>query len=162
LIVGQKLFGVTFGIGIRNRPPKKGETPVTMHHGDIVNLVDVRNNNDAPMDRYGEFVSSQGVDFIFESSSRSLKIRVRYKRFLAQNECVVMALNLGVAQLPVQAELRDATALVAVGTMFLREDSIVEVINVNGNSVLIQDSDSALQYMIGLDEAAEFISNCLG
>jgi hypothetical protein len=43
LIFAQKLFGVTFGIGIRNRPQKKGETPVTMHHGDIVNLVDVQN-----------------------------------------------------------------------------------------------------------------------
>lgn len=36
-----KLFGITFAIGIRNRRPNRGEKPVSMHHGDVVNFVDV-------------------------------------------------------------------------------------------------------------------------
>ncbi len=38
------LFGVAFGIGIRKRAPRKGEEPVTMHHGDVVNVVDITND----------------------------------------------------------------------------------------------------------------------
>jgi hypothetical protein len=34
----RNLFGVTFGIGIRNRAPRKGEDLVTMHHGDVENV----------------------------------------------------------------------------------------------------------------------------
>jgi hypothetical protein len=70
------LFGTTFGIGIQNRAPKKGERPVTMHHGDIVNLIDITaaDENQAA-NRIQEFVASQGIDFIFDSSTRSLKIQ---------------------------------------------------------------------------------------
>jgi len=35
------LFGITFAIGIRNRLPNRRENPVSMHHGDLVNFVDV-------------------------------------------------------------------------------------------------------------------------
>jgi len=35
------LFGITFAIEIRNRPPNRGEKPVSMHHGDLVSFVDV-------------------------------------------------------------------------------------------------------------------------
>jgi hypothetical protein len=78
----RELFGITFGVGIRNRAPNKGDNPVTMHHGDIVNLVAV--NQQVLVDRDQEFVAEQGIDFLFESFSRSLKIRARYSRFHAK------------------------------------------------------------------------------
>ena len=37
----RNLFGTTFGIGIRNRAPNRGGQPVSMHCGDVVNLVEV-------------------------------------------------------------------------------------------------------------------------
>ncbi len=49
---------------------------MTMHHGDIVNLIDITaaDENQAA-NRIQEFVASQGIDFIFDSSTRSLKIQ---------------------------------------------------------------------------------------
>jgi hypothetical protein len=59
---------------------KQGSTPITLHHADVVNLVDVRENSYEH--RVKEFVLDQGIDFIFESFSRTLKIRVRYSKVL--------------------------------------------------------------------------------
>jgi hypothetical protein len=36
LSCARNLFGLTFGIGIRNRAPRKGEQAVMMHNGDVV------------------------------------------------------------------------------------------------------------------------------
>jgi hypothetical protein len=69
----RNLFGLTFGIGRRNRAPKKGDAPVRLHHGDIVNVAVVPNRNGAA-DRFVEFVGSQGIDFIFDRRSRTVKI----------------------------------------------------------------------------------------
>jgi hypothetical protein len=44
LSTARHLFGLTFGIRVRNRAPCKGEAPVTLHYGDVVNLVDVSAN----------------------------------------------------------------------------------------------------------------------
>jgi hypothetical protein len=75
LVGARKIFGQTFGIGVRNRAPNKGEPTVFLHHSDVVNLVDVNsNNNENQLDRAEEFIASQGVDFIYESVSRLLKI----------------------------------------------------------------------------------------
>jgi hypothetical protein len=49
----RNLFGLTFGTGSRNRAPKKGDDPVTLHFGDIVNLALVRNRF-VPRDRFRE------------------------------------------------------------------------------------------------------------
>jgi hypothetical protein len=61
----RNLFGLTFGIRSRNRAPKKGDHPVTLHHGDIVNLALVHDGY-VPSDRFRDFVGSQGVDFLFD------------------------------------------------------------------------------------------------
>jgi hypothetical protein len=45
LDAAHNLFGITFGMGIRNRAPRKGEEPVMMHYGDAVNMVDVVGNS---------------------------------------------------------------------------------------------------------------------
>jgi len=34
--VAHKLFGVTSGIGTRNRAPRKGEEPATMHNSNVI------------------------------------------------------------------------------------------------------------------------------
>jgi hypothetical protein len=36
-----EVYSITFGIGIRNKPPNKNEPPRSIHFGDIVNVVDV-------------------------------------------------------------------------------------------------------------------------
>jgi hypothetical protein len=46
ILCARNLLGTTFGIGIHDRAPKKGEFPVTMHFGDAVNLVDVHGADD--------------------------------------------------------------------------------------------------------------------
>jgi hypothetical protein len=51
LNVAHNLFGITFGLGVRNRAPRKGEQPVTMHHGDGVNMIDITRND--PVDCNG-------------------------------------------------------------------------------------------------------------
>jgi hypothetical protein len=62
---------------------------VTLHHGDIVNIVDVSSNlydnlwNIAP-NRNREFTVDQGIDFIFEQSTRILN-----SHSLLQQECTL-------------------------------------------------------------------------
>lgn len=95
----RNIFGLTFGIGVRNRPPNKGEDPVRLHYGDVINFVDVASNNydnvpDVRPERRNEFVSSQGVDFIYDKLLRLLKIRVRYSKSNANNPLVPEALRL--------------------------------------------------------------------
>jgi hypothetical protein len=162
----RELFGITFGVGIRNRAPNKGDNPVTMHHGDIVNLVNV--NQQVLVDRDQEFVAEQGIDFLFESNSRSLKIRARYSRFLAQSEEVAATLNLNNRQLqqrdnvpPVQlndvADRQRWLQLIEPGTMFMREGLLVEVLRVEGDAVVIQDETSFNEYIIDRNEAGELL-----
>jgi hypothetical protein len=58
-----------------------------MHHGYLVNFVDVSAidvNN-----RFEEFISSQGVDFVYNAHARLLRIRVHYSRILAQSACLM-------------------------------------------------------------------------
>ncbi len=40
----QTIFGHNFGIKIRNRAPNKGGSPVSMHYGDIINMVVIGHN----------------------------------------------------------------------------------------------------------------------
>ncbi len=56
------VFGITFGIGIRNKPPNKNEAQGSIHFGDIANLVDVGlPENDAldHREREKEFVACE-------------------------------------------------------------------------------------------------------
>jgi hypothetical protein len=66
LASARSLFGRTFGIGVRNRAPNKGEPFVSIHAADAVNLVDVRENSYE--DRQREFVLDQGIDFFLNLS----------------------------------------------------------------------------------------------
>jgi hypothetical protein len=66
LTATRSLFGRSFGIGVRNRPPKKGEPPISLHVADAVNIVDVGENKYA--DRLKELVLDQGIDFFMNHS----------------------------------------------------------------------------------------------
>ena len=66
---------------MRNKAPNKGQPPVTLHHADVLNLVDVQEKNYENCVK--EFVLDQCIEInFFESFSRTLKIRVRYSKVL--------------------------------------------------------------------------------
>jgi hypothetical protein len=163
ILCARNVFGTTFGIGIRNRAPKKGENPVTMHFGDVVNLVDVRGVDDvADINHVDEFVYSPGVDFIYDCSSRSLKIRVRYSRFLAQNNTVLATLQVQNEQLPIRLQQNDWDLnCVTPGTLFIRNGIVVEVVRVNQDNVVIREETSQNEVTISHNEAANLIDDYL-
>jgi hypothetical protein len=157
----REIFGNTFGIGIRNRAPKKGEPPRSMHYGDIVNYVDVLMNYAmADALRQQEFTFAQGIDFIFNDDKRTLKIRVRYSRVEAQANVVATTLRL---MQPVENHnVRNARiSHVAPGTMFIRLGELVQVVSVNGNNVVIID-DNAEHSTIELNEAIQLLEDYIG
>jgi hypothetical protein len=158
------LFGVTFGIGIRNRPPNRGVQPVTAHHGDVVNLINVAAAElNVGVNRVAEFVCSEGLDFVYDYEARVLKIHVRYSRVVAQSEVVKATLNLGVLEIAVCriVEVADNFDMVLPGTFFVRDGSLLEVILVNEHNVTVRDSKSIQEFRISLNEAAELIEENL-
>ena len=154
------MFGVTFGIGIRNRPPNRGVQPVTAHHGNVVNLINVvAAELNFGVNRVAEFVSSEGLDFIMIMRRGVLKIHVCYSRVVAQSEVVKATLNLGVLEIAVHrmVEVADKFDMVLPGTFFVRDGSILEVILVNEHNITVRDSKSIQEFRISLNEAAELI-----
>ncbi len=159
----RNLFGVTFGIGIRNRAPKRGAEPVRMHFGDVVNMVDVSAvDSNAVDDRVSEFVRNPGIDFFYDSNARILKIRVRYCRFLAQSEGVLSMLQLN-RVLPQRPEIEAEWSLndVEPGTIFMRNGVVVEVVAVMDRSVLIREEITLDELTITHDEARDLINQFL-
>jgi hypothetical protein len=164
------IFGVTFGVGIRNRPPNKGESPVRMHYGDVINFVDVASNNYDNMpevcyERRKELVSDQGVDFIYNKCFRTLKIRIRYKKSMANNP--VIHEILGLTTLPNRAVLSDNldrwVSHIIPGTYFATNDGeMASVSRVDGNNVFILIEDSDAEVVLGLHEAAALLRDYIG
>lgn len=167
----RNLFGLTFGIGVRNRPPNKGEAPVTLHHGDVVNLVDVGSNQyDAEpflrADRKNEFVTAQGVDFIHDNFSRSLKIRVRYSKVDANRAIVLETLNLthAIPHQPVQDnDISRWVSHIIPGTYFAtRDGEMASVVRVQGNQVLALLESNDNEAIFHLNEAAALLRSYIG
>ncbi len=132
---------------------------MTLHNGDVVNMVDVTGT--LPINRTQEFISSQGVDLIYNEAIRSLKIRVQYSRFLAENHSVAATLNLNNLQLPLRREQHNLVvpSIVEPGTFFMREGAIVEVIRVVGNIVTVCEDKTYNEFILSLNEAAQLITN---
>ena len=158
----RNIFGLTFGIGVRNRPPNKGEDPVRLHYGDVINVVDVASNNydnvpDVRPERRNEFVSSQGVDFIYDKLLRLLKIRVRYSKSNANNPLVKEALHLSNLRNPpaIINELDRWVSHVNPGTYFATVDGkMASVVRVDGNNVFIFIEDNDNEVLLDINEAA--------
>jgi hypothetical protein len=114
-----RIFGLTFGLGIRNRALCKGDDPVTMHHGDIVNMIDTTDNNFT--NHTTELIKNQRVGFIYEAAKQEMKIRVNYGRFLAKCQLVLEALRLNDTPLPdrhINQEGPNVAFTVVPGTFF--------------------------------------------
>jgi hypothetical protein len=154
----RQIFGITFGVGIRNRAPNKGENPRSMHHGDIVNYVDVASNgNLTDAQRQQEMTFAQGVDFIFNESLRLLKVRVRYSRVEAHADKVRETLRL-----TDPLEIRNGRVTeISPGTMFVRQGELVEVVSIDGNNVLISD-DNGMHSTITVNEAIQLFDEYIG
>jgi hypothetical protein len=44
-----------------------------MHHGDVMNLVDIpAANSDVAINKYAEFITISGIEFIYDSITRTL------------------------------------------------------------------------------------------
>jgi len=133
----RKIFGYTFGVGIRNKPPSKGESPVRMKDSDAINFVDVASNlyDNVPVvwpDHREIFVRQQGINFIYDKSTRSLKIQVRYTKFLGSNPTIHTTLQLLVVNnnLPptINKDLDMWSTHIIPGTYFASHDgSVVSV-----------------------------------
>ena len=152
----RQIFGVTFGVGIRNRAPKKGEPPRSIHYGDAANIVDVPPEQHLLLaERNKEFTFSQGVDFIYHERCRTLKIRVRYSRVEAENDLISRTLGLNPNQLinpndrPVGQQ---STITIMPGDFFIRFGELVQVVAVNGSEVIVSD-DNGEQSNISINEA---------
>jgi hypothetical protein len=145
LIGARKIFGLTFGAGVRNRAPNKGEPEVSLHHSDVVNLVDVDSNvYDNALDREKEFVASQGVDFIYNNASRLLKIQIRYCKLDAHKPIVAATLNIN--QVPMNfnqvqqqdLEINRWVSHIIPGTYFATwEGQMASFVRVEGNNVYV-------------------------
>ncbi len=157
LLCARSTLRHTLGAGVRNRAPNKGDKPVSILFGDVVNLVYVGRNAGLPDAlQYREFTPARGIDFIYNESKRSLKIRVRYARFLVQAQKVLSQLNV-LQLLEYGLAVDEGLSLTVIpGTVFERLGNIVEVITFNEQNVLIRDNlghDS----VISVVEANRFI-----
>lgn len=158
----RQIFGNTFGVGIRNRAPNKGNPPRSMHHGDIVNVVNVSNDQLLDYDeRRKEFTCAQGVDFIYNDKCRMLKIRVRYTRVEAQADVVFTTLNLTQRPLVNPNDRVIIATHIIPGTFFVRLGELVQVVSVDGNEVVITD-DYGEHLTIELAEASQLLKDYLG
>jgi hypothetical protein len=118
-------------------------------------MVDVPLNVDlTDAQRRQEFTPSQGIDFIFNETKRTLKICVRYARYLAQSLHVLEPLHA-----PVIDEESPFTVL--PGTVFERLGVIVKVITVNGQDVTICDTFGH-DVVINVGEANRLIEEYIG
>jgi hypothetical protein len=169
-----RLFGLTFGVGVRNRPPNKGDPSVSLHHADVVNLVDIISNEYDNLefvgdDRQSELVTAQGADFIFESYSRTLKIRVRYRKFDGQTPLVASTLNLNLARFnPNGAESQahegnqQWVQYIVPGTCFVWAGQVVEVVRVDGRVVVVVEEDSDNEVNLDINEAVGLLKAYIG
>jgi hypothetical protein len=152
------IFGITFGVGICNTPPKKGKRARLMHHGDVVHVVHVARNAEIPNAQQQREVSySEGVDFIYNEITRMLKVRVRYSRVLAQDPVLVAMLGL---RQPVEP-CNNVRFEVSIGTMFTWGEELLTVVSVNGDDVRVC-GDDGMNYVIPLGEAISLLEAFIG
>jgi hypothetical protein len=124
--------------------------------------VDVAGDGMLQVNRLEEFFPHPVIDFLYDSSSRLLKIRVRYSRFLVESNCVSETLQLSNPvhhRVEKQNHLNDVCVI--PGTFFMTEGAVVEEIAVNGNVVTVQEDETLNEYNMSLHKAARLISDYL-
>jgi hypothetical protein len=162
----RKIFGSTFGIGVRNRAPNKGKSRVTLHHSDIVNFVDVQSNvHYKEYERRKEYVAGQGIDFIYNPASRVLKIQLRYCKVDAHKPIVTDTLKLremlrNGSAVQQDLEVNSWVSHITPGTYFATpEGQLASVIHVEGNNVYVMLDYDANEAVFDLIEAARLLKN---
>jgi hypothetical protein len=167
LSCARKLFGTTFGVGVRNRAPNKAESPVPLRNADLVNLVNIDaginlNTAAARVEREKEFVAAQGIDFIYQEKSRLLKIRVRYSKFLAYESIVAATLHLNYVVPQVTNDVVQWSRQIVPGTFFFRGGELVEVVRLEHDNVAVVSENSDAEVLIDLIEAGRLLMNYIG
>ncbi len=158
----RQFFGITFGIGIRNRAPKKGELPQSVCFGDVVNMVNVTANEGLNnLERFKEFTFMQGIDFIYNEICRTLRIRVRYIRVEAESDLVSSVVGLNRSVLMIPDDQTEIVSTVAPGDFFIRNENLVQVVSVIGHDVVVSDDDG-VQYNLSLNEARHLMQAYVG
>ena len=144
---------------MRNKAPNKGQPPVTLHHADVVNLVDVREKSYENCVK--EFVLGQGIDFIFDPFSRMLKICVRYAKLAAQMQIVMTTLLLNLNEISqVRPQVNHVSLWVQQVrpvTYFERDGVMLEVVRVEGENAVVIEEDSDVELVININKAAELL-----
>jgi hypothetical protein len=86
LATARDLFGITFGIGMRNIPPRKGLPRKQLEVGNIINIIQPSDENCGR--KFKEFIRHQRIDLVYEEACRNLTIRVVYSDVKAESEVV--------------------------------------------------------------------------
>jgi hypothetical protein len=155
------LFGITFGIGSRNVPPRKGRPRKVLEMGDIVNIV--QPPAEVVTGKFKEFTSEQRIDFVYEESCRSLSIRIVYSDVRAESDIVSATLKfptLRVEGTPLDdnpPQRRRKVKPVPCATTFIHNDKFFSVTQSDGTRVFAVCDDNGEELVFDNDELWQII-----
>jgi len=136
----RELFGITFGIGTRNIPPRKGLPRKVLEVGNIVNLVNVSEQEIVAEGRkVKELIGKQRIDLVYEEATRTLTVRIMYRDEKA--EAPIVSAILGFPMINVTPPARNPehrarrVRTVPVDTVFLYNEKFFTVTYSNGTRV---------------------------
>jgi hypothetical protein len=86
-------FGEVFGVGIPQRPHRPSPTNQTTYsrRGDNVNILHLSDDNemeDGENPKFRERTAARGIDFYYDESAGTLRLRIRYSRIAICDEVV--------------------------------------------------------------------------
>ncbi len=146
-----------------------------MRYGDIVNLVNESSTENTALvgqQWEKEFVAAQGIDFVYDDASRTLRIRIRHSRVLEQNELASMKLNSNavllvvadnvIPRFPINNEGRQWRNQLVPGTLLLRQGDLMEVTRVHGDDVVLISDGTDEKTTINIIEAEQLLEEYIG
>ncbi len=136
----RELFGITFGIGTRNIPPRKGLPRKVLELGNIVNLVNVSEQEIVAEGRKVKvFIGKQRIDLVYEEATRTLTVRIMYRDEKAEAPIVSAILGFPMINVTPPACNPEHRArgvrTVPVDTVFLYNEKFFTVTYSNGTRV---------------------------
>jgi len=75
------------------------------------------------VNRHREFTNDQGIDFLFEQSTKTLKIRICYCSKNADSPIVLSSLRLNIRDLPQQNNNNDANDILSMWASHVKPGS---------------------------------------